>query len=293
MGALAATVGLPIAMAGLQRKDVLGGVMAVGGGALAGAGLAQSFGQNPIAGAMAGGGLGLMGAGWQKGGAVGLGMDVLGGAVAGAGIGAMIGSLVLPGIGTAAGAVIGAAAGAVAGAAEGVVRLFVKTEDEKIRAGIKQTYGIDIPDQKIRKQIADIINQKYGGNVNLGIFSTEVQEIVRLYSLSTGQAANLPRPMYSATMVQSGGGLTTQPVYSGGQLVQNPYSGTTTTQYQQAGLYMQLNPNVAMQLLSGQVVNVMQQNPRTVAQANAAGVNSGAARNAQRLTLLDPLTVTA
>jgi 5-bromo-4-chloroindolyl phosphate hydrolysis protein len=291
MGALAATVGLPIALQGLKQKGVLGGIMAVGGGALAGAGVAQMLGQNPIAGAMAGGGLGLMGAGWEKGGAIGLGMDVLGGAAAGAGIGAMIGTMILPGIGTAAGAVVGAAVGAVTGAAEGIVRLFVKSQDEKIRAGIKQIYGIDIPSQSIRKQIAEIINQKYGGNVNLGLYSQDVQDIVRLYSLSTGQQAGLPRPMYSASMAQSAGGLQVQPVYSGGQLVQSPYSGATTTQYAQAALYMQLNPSLAMQLFSGQVVNVMQQNPGTVAQANAAGVGSGNSRDAQRTALLEPLTV--
>lgn len=297
VGALAATVGLPIALQGLQKKGVLGGMMAVGGGALTGFGLARMFGQNPVAGAMAGGGLGLMGAGWNTGGALGLGMDVAGGAVAGAGIGAMIGATMGP-LGLAAGAVIGAAVGAGAGAVEGVVRLFVKTEDEKIRAGIKQTYGVDISNQSIRKQIADIINQKYGGNVSIGILSQDVQDIVRLYAISTGQAAGLPRPMYSASFAQSGaGGLQMQPVYSGGQLVNNPYVGTTTTQLSNAlfanpSVYVQLNPQQASNLLTGQVVKVINNNPGTVAAANTSAARSGTNRTAQASALMEPLTVT-
>lgn len=299
MGAIAATVGLPVFLKGVQTKGVMGGVMAVGGGALAGAGAAQMFGQNPIAGAMAGGGLGLMGAGWQTGGAAGLGMDVFGGAVAGAGIGAMIGTAFGGPLGLAAGAVIGAAVGAGAGLVEGVVRLFYKTQDEKIRAGIKQTYGIDIPMLSIRKQIADIINQKYGGNVSIGILSQDVQEIVRLYAISTGQSqAQLPRQMYSATFAQSGaGGLQVQPVYSGGQLVNNPYVGTTTTQLSNAlftnpAVYMQLNPQQAASLFSGQVVKVLGDNPGSVAAANTSAARSGTSRTTQASALMEPLTVT-
>src|SRR4030095_974390 len=267
-------------------------------GALAGAGLAQSCGMNPIAGAAAGGGLGLMGAGWQKGGAAGLAWDVAGGALAGAGIGFMIGSLAGPMgalIGGAAGLLIGAGVGAV----EGIVRLFVKTQDEKIRAGIKRIYGIDIPDAGIRKQIAEIAKQKYGGNLNLALYSQDVQDIVRLYAISTGQSeSGRPRPMYPASFAQSQtGGLQLQPVYSGGQLINNPYVGTTTSQFQNAmtaspAVYMQLNPQQASNLFAGQVVKVMGDNPGSVAAANTASARSGQSRTTQATTLMEPLTVT-
>jgi Tape measure protein len=296
---LAASVGLPVMMSGLRRGGVLGDTMAVGGGILAGAGLASMFGMNPIAGAMVGGGVGLVGAGWRRGGAVGLGMDVLGGASAGAGIGFMLGSTFGGPLGAAAGTVIGAGVGAVVGAGIGIARLFIHTKDEQLRGEIKRVYGIDIPNANIRKQILDIIDQKYGGNMNLGIYSQDVQELVRLYSLTQGQTlSGLPRPMYAATFAQTGGNLALQPVYSGGQQVQNPYTGITTTQWSQmnsaaagSGVYIQLHPQQANDLFTGKVVNVLNRNPATVAAANSNATRSGTERVAQRGALMEPLTV--
>jgi hypothetical protein len=258
------------------------------------------------AGAAAGAGLGLFASGFQRGGGTGLAMDVGGGALAGAGIGFMVGGPL--------GAAIGAGIGAAAGAITGVVRLFVKTENERIRTGIKQVYGIDISNQSILKQIQQIVDTKYGGSVTIGIRSQDVQDIVRLYALSTGQAAKLPRPMYAATIAQSqAGGLATQPVYQGGVQVQNPYTGATTYQYQTAvtaaqglmagtnqgvpgagntvsNIFMQLNPQQANDLFTGKVVSAVQQNPAAVASANASATRSGDSRVSQASNMLEPLT---
>ena len=111
------------------------------------------------------------------------------------------------------------------------------------------------------------MDTKYGGSVTIGIRSQDVQDIVRLYALSTGQAANLPRPMYAATIAQSqAGGLATQPVYQGGVLVQNPYSGPTTYQYQTAVTAAQglmAGTSTGVPGASGQVGNIfMQLNPQ-------------------------------
>jgi hypothetical protein len=286
MASAMAAVGTPVMMAGMQRGGWSGLAMGVGGGMMTGWGLAKTFGaKHPVGGLMAGAGLGIMAASWKKGGAWGVLGSTAGGALTGAGIGMMFGGPL--------GAAIGAGIGAAVGLGVGITRLFIKTQDEKIRAAIKQVYGIDIPDANIRKQIAEIAKQQYGGNIAVAVRSAEVQELVRLYSLSTGQMANMPRPMYGVTMAQSGGGLQTQPVYNNGQLVQSPYVGTTTTQWATQGLYMQLNPQQATSLFSGQVVNVMQENPATVAQANAAATRAGSSRNDLRGSLLEPSTVMA
>ena len=285
MGQLALSAGSMLALSGFQKRTTAGLVQGVAGSTMAGVGAALAFpaalGLSMAGGAVLGGGIGLAAAGLIHGGKVGMGLTTAGGALTGLVIGSMLG---MPLVGLA----VGAAAGAIAGG----IRMLFPGMDEKVRSRVKQVYGIDIPDKKVRQSIVDIINKQYGGNLGLGIYSAEVQNIVRLYSLTQGLNANLPRPMYSATLQQSSGGLQTQPVYSNGQLVQNPYAGTTTQQWANAGLYVQLNPALAYQLFSGQVVNVLQQNPGTVAQASAAGVSGGDSRASMRTALMEPLTVT-
>ena len=289
-GSLEAMFGTSLFMGGLQKKGPVGHAETVGGGALTGLGIATMFpklGLSGPMGAVGGAGAGLLAVGLQHGGALGLGLDVGGGAMMGAAIGSII-----PGLGTLAGAAIGAGVGAIAGA----VRMLIPTQLQKAHSQILQSYGINITQNSILQQVVDIANQKYGGDIRLAVQSTDVQDMVRLYALSTGQnQANLPRPMYSATFAQSqAGGLQLQPVYSGGQLVANPYTGTTTTQVQNAlaqSVFIQLNPGHAQALFAGQVVNVMNQNPGAVAAANTTAVQSGQGRTAQAAALLEPATV--
>lgn len=282
---LASSVGVGVALQGLQSSGVLGTTKTIGGAALAGFGMAGMLGFTGLGGGLLGASVGLAAAGLKRGGVSGLAMSTLGGAGAGALLGLRFGG--------APGAVIGAAVGAAVGAGLGIARLFYKTADEKMRAIIKKVYGIDIPDAGIRKQMVDLAKERYGGNLELAARSPEVQELVRLYSMSTGQQANLPREMYSATFAQSGaGGLQLQPVYSNGLPVQSPYSGATPQQWATGGTYIQLNPTQANNLFEGKVVKVIGDNPEAVSNANASAVRAGDSRNAQRQALLEPATVT-
>jgi hypothetical protein len=289
---MAASVGMPMFMSSLQGGGALRGIEGVAGGALAGYGLASMFGAWGPAGAVAGAGAGLFAAGYKQRGVGGLAMTTFGGFLAGVGIGTMI----MPGIGT----IVGAAIGAAVGLGVGVVNLFRKSKDDQLRSLLRQTYGIDVPDANIRKQILDLADQKYGGDIRMAVFSTEVQDMMRLYAVSTGQStAGLPRPMYSATFAQSqAGGLQLQPVYSNGYMVQNPYSGTTTSQFQNSGIYqfpnlfIQLNPQQASDLFAGQVTQVINNNPAAVGQANATAIGSGSSRIAQASSMIEPMTVT-
>jgi len=249
--------------------------------------LMQALDIGPGAAAGIGAGGGLLAAGIQRGGFLGLGMDIGGGALAGAAIGSFV-----PGIGTLVGAGIGAAVGAIAGA----VRLLVKTEQEKIRAQIKQVYGIDISNRQI-------VDQSYGGNVAVGIRSTQVQELVRLYALSTGQAARMPRPMYAATIAQSTAGLQLQPVYQGGVQVANPYTGPTTYQYQTAvasAMGLMPKPGSGLGVPGGAgLINMqwqqlalatIQGNPSAIAMANSAAATAGDSRLTTTQAMQEPLT---
>jgi len=178
------------------------------------------------------------------------------------------------------------------GAAVGLMGLLHKTDAEKARDAVKKAYGIDVSNTGVLNAIAEAA-KKYG-DFNVGIRSPEVQAIIHAYTLSQGINATgvLPRPMYSATLAQSSaaGGLQLQPVYSNGQVVASPYSGGTTQQWSQ-GIYVQLNPQQATDLLTGKVVDAMNNNPGTVANANATGLASGQSRTAQRNALIEPLTV--
>jgi len=294
---MAATVGLGMFTSSLSKRGFVAGAQGILGGAMAGWGLAKMFGQNPISGASAGAGLGLLSAGWKRGGASGLLMDVGGGALAGVGIGSMIGMAVGGPLGFAAGAVIGGIVGAGVGIGVGIARLFIDTKDEQVRKLVRQAYGVDLADAKLRQQIIDLANQKYGGDLRMAVYSTDVQDMIRLYAMTTGQSqGGLPRPMYSATFAQSAaGGMQLQPVYSGGQLVANPYTGTTTTQVAQAlsnrATYVQLNPQQAVSLFQGQVVQAIGDNPGAVSDANTTAARSGQGRQAQTAAFLEPATV--
>jgi hypothetical protein len=267
----------------------------VAGGSLLGLKYGKMLGLSPGTSLVAGAGLGLVAAGVQRGGGVGLAEDIGGGALAGGAIGLQFGGPL--------GAAIGAGIGAAAGAITGVVRLFIKTEQEKIRAQIKQVYGIDISNRQILTQIQQIVDQKYGGNVAVGIHSQDVQDIVRLYALSSGQVGSLPRQMYNATIAQSTQGIQLQPTYNGGVQVQNPYTGTTSYQYAHAAITAQgANPSPGSGLgvpgASGLINNQFQQltlqtiqgNPSAIAMASSAAATAGDSRLSTAAAMQEPLT---
>ena len=169
---LAGMVGFGAAVQGLQRGGVLGGATTVAGGAMLGYSLASMAGLatvTPAMGAIGGAGAALMAVGLKRGGVAGVAMSTIGGIFAGATIGAMFGPA-----GVLAGAVIGGAVGLGAG----IVRLFVKSADQKLCEKIKQVYGIDIPDQKIRQQILELAKSQYGGNLDVAVRSPQVSVLV-------------------------------------------------------------------------------------------------------------------
>lgn len=289
VNALETMAGSALLSAGLQRHFP---AFTVAGGGLLGMGAAKTLGMGPLQGLGFGVGAGLFAAGVQRGGVSGMVMDIGGGALAGAMLGLRFGG--------APGALIGAIIGAGVGAVTGVVRMFVKTERERIRAQIKQVYGIDIANQQILMQIQQIVDQRYGGNVAVGVQSKDVQDIVRLYALTTGQIAGLPRPQYAATIAESSQGLQLQPVYDSGRLVQNPYTGPTTYQYESAIPGLTGTPYAASGapgLLNTNWQNLtldtIRRNPAAVAMANAAAVSAGDSRLTTTAAMQEPLTALA
>jgi len=282
------------AINGIQRGGKVGLGQTIGGGAAAGIGAAHmaaamglttaggTLGLSALGGGLLGAGVGLAGYGLYRGGKAGIGLTAAGGALTGA----VLGTAFFPGIGTLLGAGIGAAVGGIAG----LFRSLVKTADSKLQSKIKSVYGIDVQDKGVRATMLEIAKQKYGGNLDLAIRSSEIQNLVQLYALTTAQnPVGMPQKMYGATFAQSGAGLQLQPVYSNGQLVANPYMSSSN--YGAGGIYLQLNPQQANDLFEGRVVSVISNNPDSVGQAAATASRSGRSRDAQRSALLEPLTV--
>jgi hypothetical protein len=154
----------------------------------------------------------------NRGTSTGVAQSILGGALTGAGIGTMV----LPGIGTAIGAGIGAAVGLGISAGEmlaGVVAPWRKAQEL-----VKQRYGVTI-DQTTGQHIADLANQKYGGNISVAVQSPDVRQMLQLYAAATGQRNNAvlsSTTPHAASLVEQGGTLYQQATYQFGSPYEFP-----------------------------------------------------------------------
>lgn len=172
--------------------SLLGKLGALGGGGKAGAGIGGGTGIGGAGGGalLLGGGL-LAADGLRRGGLVGLGETALGGAAIGAKFGGPIGALI--------GGAIGAAAGAI--------RLFIKGKAEKIVDKVKAVYGVDISKQFAANPLQGIIDQNFGGNIDVGIRSPQVRDMIELYAQSTGQRFPLADKPQAVSLAINGGTL--------------------------------------------------------------------------------------
>ena len=279
---IAGSTGLAATLAGMGLFNT--GSIAMGGYATTAAGIGG------LGGALAGfasspggiaAGLALLGYGVKRGGKLGAVMTTGGGALSGFGIGAAIGSV---------GGPLGMAIGAGIGGVLGLIGLLRKSAEDKVRERIKQIYQVDITENKVLQQILEIAKEQYGGDLNSALYAPQVREVIRLWKVS--KSSDEGRPMYPVSFAMSGGSLNMQPVYNGGGIVANPYSGPTTTQVNATPVYVQLNPQQANDLFEGKVVQVIDANPAAVANSNTrvAGDSSGRRMAAQN-AILEPLTL--
>jgi len=211
------------------------------GGALAQPGVGGAAG-----GAMLAGGGALAFLGLQRGGLSGLGMTIAGGALIGAKFGGPLGALIGGGI----------------GALAGTIRLFIKGAEEKIVQKVKSVYGIDIARNFARDPLLGIIKQTFGGNIDVGIRSPQVRDLIELYAMSTGQNSsgiNTTRPIASSFAL-SGGSFTQQPVFQNGLSMGLGQASNAAP----AATVIQLDPAATEAFLQGQAVQAMSGNPRAV-----------------------------
>ena len=127
------------------------------------------------------------------------------------------GALIGEQIGGPWGAAIGAAAGFTAGVIEQL--LGIKSPARKAHDDIKSIYGVDIPQNSgTIKQVVQIAQSQFGGDVAVAVRSPSVRQLVMLYSEATGQKMPLSATTpYAGSLVEQGGKLYQQASYQDGQ----------------------------------------------------------------------------
>jgi hypothetical protein len=275
--------GRGLGLAGLVSgwKDFLG----IGGSVQLGPGTATTWeaatlwqklsaiGRSPAA--LLGGGL-LALAGLQRGGLSGLAMTTAGGAMVGFKYGGPLG------------ATIGAGIGAIAG----IARLFVKSAEEKAREKIRATYGVDIRDKGILRQIVETAKQAFGGNLDAAIRSQQIRDLIELYAMTTGQStAGLPPSMRPLSLIQQGGALFQQTFTAGAAPTLDRIAAGTP----QAAAPIVINISVpgAKEFFEKETVRVVVENPRAVQSAALNATRANAGRRELTALQLSPGTLTA
>ena len=233
----------------------------------------SAIGRSPAA-ALSGGLLAL--AGTQRGGVSGLAMTTAGGAL----------------LGFKFGGPLGAAIGAGIGALAGMARLFVKSAEEKAREKIRATYGVDIRDKGILRQIVETAKQAFGGNLDAAIRSQQVRDLIELYAMATGQStAGLPPSVRPVSLAQQGGALFQQTFTAGAAPMLDRIPAGTP---QAAGpIVINISVPGAKEFFEKETVRVVVDNPRAVQSAALNATRANAGRRELTALQLSPGTLTA
>lgn len=305
--------GAGLALSGIRspRQTVGSSLSTVAGTGLIGAGIGLQVGGRfgGVIGAEAGLGGGLVLDGARRRSALGFGESIAGGALAGAAIGSIV-----PGVGTLVGAGIGAAVGLGAS----LIGLFVKSGRDQVKEQVKSLYKLDLNNQ-IADQLLDLAKQSYGGSISVAIRSNQALDLLSLYAQATGQPflfKNSPRAAY---ITESGGTLTQDALNIGGKNysfggslgVTNRVSTATIPEYNVGsstvrsngvnygvpnfstagaggGLTIQLDGAATTNLLQGQAVQTISNNPKVVSDAVSTATQGSYNRRATAAQLLNP-----
>lgn len=277
----------------LSTAAGVGGTSAgLGGGIGGGAGFAGLAGSAGLLG-LAGAGLGLKGAfaagqssnKFLKGAAPAIG------AVSGLlGFGAL--SFLFPALIAAGPAGWLAAAGI--GATIGLIGIFKKKAEDKIVEKVKKVYGIDIDRGFAKDPLLGIIKQNFGGNIDVGLQSPMVRDLIELYAMSFGKSPSggFTKQMTPLSFSQSGGVLTQMPSYQNGtRLPSIMPSGNQGVVIQNVTL--QVGDGSLGNLVDGRQAATLQNNPRLVQSAVATAMSRNIGRRDQQASILAPNLVVA
>jgi hypothetical protein len=205
---------------------------------------------------------------------------------------------------------IGAGVGAIAG----TIRLFIKSGAEKVVSKVKQIYGIDIDRKFAQDPILAIIKQSFGGNVDVGLRSPQIRDLLELYASTTDQkSAGIVNRILPSTFANQGGqlvnipnvGLTGAPVgFSAGSAtgngvsfglgVSSPSPAAAPAPVPNITVVMQnsLPAGAVGQYMDGKMVQSIVKNARVVSAANVDGMQASSARRQSAAAVLQPNFIT-
>ena len=178
------------------------------------------------------------------------------------------------------------------GALAGMARLFVKSAEEKAHEKIRATYGVDVRDKGILRQIVETAKQAFGGNLDAAIRSQQVRDVIELYAMATGQStAGLPPNVRPVSLLQQGGALYQQTFTAGAAPRLDRIAAGTP---QAAGpIVINISVPGAKEFFEKETVRVVVDNPRAVQSAALNATRANAGRRELTALQLSPGTLTA
>jgi tape measure domain-containing protein len=216
------------------------------------------------------------------------GLSIGGGLLSGFALGAKIGSI---------GGPLGAGIGAAVGGGIALLSMLRKSPEQKAREAIKSAYGVDIWDKGILAQVAQTAQGAFGGNFALAVQSPQIRELIQLWSQMTGQkAVGMPAQAQPLSVAQSGGSLYQQPNSSngmpmplvGGGMISGGVASNAPT-----SLVIRLDGAATTDLLRGEAVQAVVDNPRASQSAVLNSTRSNAGRREFLSLQLAPGTLTS
>jgi hypothetical protein len=172
-----------------------------------------------------------------------------------------------------------------------------KSPEQKAREVIKSAYGVEIWDKGILAQVAQTAQGAFGGNFALAVQSPQIRELIQLWSQMTGQkASGMPPQAQPLTLIQSGGSLYQQPGFANGMpmpLVGGGVIAAGTAQNAPLSVVIHLDGSATTDLLRGEAVQAIAENPRAAQSAVLSATRSSSGRREFLSLQLAPGTVTS
>ena len=162
---------------------------------------------------------------------------------------------------------------------------------------MKAQYGITV-DKSFASQLWQQIKTTYAGNVDVGIASPQIRELLELYAWTTGQngAAASVAKARPVSMVQNSSGVYQMPTIANGQIYGTSGGALPVASAASLGLggggamnvHISLNGDSAAKALQGEVVNVASSSPSVFSSGALAGARQSAGRRELAAAMLSP-----
>jgi len=161
---------------------------------------------------------------------------------------------------------------------------------------------VEIKDKGVLRQIVEMAKQGFGSNLDMAIRTPQIQDLIELYAMSTGQSTGgLPPTMRPVSLVQTGGSLFQQPGFSQGSLLPS-FGGLSSIGLDRIGAGnpanagpMVINITVpgAKEFFEKETVRVVVENPRAVQSAALSAIKANSGRRELTSLQLSPGTLTS